>query len=265
MAWVLALLCYIPLWNRIIPDSVQLTKSTFLGDGYGGTFISRMDFLRLQGLWIILSICWVARATILKKKITIRTIGYIIGMIWVSFGLINYNRTLVFFDIFVIYRVAYFLVEIVRTEKRIGIPLIIISIGINCTLYLFHIAFYNQNILISEDEFTAINKIADTTEPNAIIMNTHKNYSPRIMGRGQRDYINPWMADIDIRPQKTRNNWRLGDGAAKCSMIKQVFEVYNRPIYIRIGERQPIENFSGATCVKAVSQWKTWGMYKFIY
>jgi len=112
-------------------------------------------------------------------------------MIWVSFGLINYNRTLVFFDIFVIYRVAYFLVEIVRTEKRIGIPLIIISIGINCTLYLFHIAFYNQNILISEDEFTAINKIADTTEPNAIIMNTHKNYSPRIMGRGQRDYINP--------------------------------------------------------------------------
>jgi len=62
------------------------------------------------------------------------------------------------------------------------------------------------------------------------------------------------MADIDIRPQKTRNNWRLGDGAAKCSMIKQVFEVYNRPIYIRIGERQPIENFSGATCVKAVSQ-----------
>ncbi|HCY20529.1 TPA: hypothetical protein DIC40_01415 [Patescibacteria group bacterium] len=61
------------------------------------------------------------------------------------------------------------------------------AVGFN---YIVHINI-NAIPLISKEEFSAIKNIKNRTEENAIIINSHKNYTPWIMGWSQRDYINP--------------------------------------------------------------------------
>lgn len=247
IAWTIGLLLYIPLRWRIMGEAVKA-----VGDGTWGDFMTIGMYIKNSWLVIILSLFgfrWKIKELLVSKKKTIDTviIWYIVGIFWILFSLVNYNRTLIFLDIFVIIFAAYFLIQLLQLRSRIGKRAIGVSLlGLSIQYFI-----YVQNHalpLISQEEFSAIENIWNITQANALIMNTHRNYSPWIMGRSQRDYINPGMADMDLWTHLQRNQWRSIDGKWKCDMLQSTYTQLHRPLYIWLWELQFKENISWWDC-----------------
>jgi hypothetical protein len=138
---------------------------------------------------------------------------------------------------------AYFLLKIFQLHSSFWTSLIFIGLlgwSMNYVIYSNNQA----HPLISQEEFTSIKNLKDITEPNALIMNTHRNYSPWIMGRSQRSYINPGMSDMDARTHQQWNQWREGNGQQKCTMLQSTYAPLSRPLYLWMGSQQFVENLS---------------------
>ncbi|MEI6426366.1 MAG: hypothetical protein WCO66_03370 [Candidatus Absconditabacteria bacterium] len=247
LAGILGLVAYLPFWNNIFPEAIKAAQTTFAGTGTGGDFLTRFLYFKYQWLVVLCSLrgFW---KTIRAHKRDVRTIGYIVGGIWLVLGLVNFNRTLVFWDIFVCIMAARGILEILSSfglKSKIGV------LGVFCLItgvgYILHITTTAQP-LISPDEFTAIKTISTLTESNAIIMTTHKNYTPWMMGRSQRDYINPGMADLDTWNHATRIQRWASTNNQKCTMLESSYKHLNRPLYIWQGSQQASENISGENC-----------------
>ena len=258
--WILALLCYIPLRNQIMPEAVKAASSTFAWIGTGWDFITRVQYIRFEWLIILFSIFWFYKK-IKNNSFDLLCIWYIIGIIWVILGIVNFNRTLVFLDIFVVILAWYGLYEIYRKHKLFwlyAIGLIVISTGIN---YIKHIET-NAQWLINSQEFAAIKNIPNITEANAIIMTTHKNYTPWMMWRSERDYINPWMAELDKRDHAKRIQRWANNNIQKCTMLESSYKTLHRPLYIWQWSQQASENISAENCFQLYATWTSRQMRK---
>ena len=256
-----ALLLYIPLWSRIMPEAIKAVWAWTWWD-----FMSIGMYIKYAWLVIILSLLgfgWKIQELFTTKKYTreVIVVWYVIGILWVLFSLVNYNRTLVFLDIFVIIFAAYFLIQLFQLRSWIGRAAIVISLLWLSTQYLVYIQNHALP-LISHEEFTAIKAISTITENNALIMNTHRNYSPWIMWRSQRDYINPGMADMDAWTHQQRNQWRESDGQQKCSMVKSTYAQLQRPLYLRLWALQFKENLSWWDCFLPMTGGTTWTLFR---
>jgi len=237
----LALLIYIPLRDRIMTEAVKA-----VGDGSGGDFITPTMYLKYSWPIILLSLVG-AWWRIRNKFFDVWLVGYSVWILWILFSLVNYNRTLVFLDVFILIFAAYSLFKIVQLRFPIGKYLVgILFLGWSA----YYIVYINDNALplISQEEFISIKNIHKITEPNALVMNTHRNYSPWIMGRSQREYINPGMADSDLWTHQQRNQWRSVDGRQKCDILRTTYAKLSRPLYIRLWSQQFVENLSWWYC-----------------
>ena len=166
------------------------------------------------------------------------------GIVWIVLSLINYNRTLVFLDVFVVIFAAYFIVGLFAHRLHIW-KYLAFALLLGWSGYYMMYVQGRSRALIPQEEFFSIQNIAKITEPNALIMNTHREYSPWIMGRSERDYINPGMADMDLWTHQQWNQWRSVDGVQKCTMHQMTYAPLARPLYIWLGSMQFIENLSG--------------------
>ncbi len=259
-----ALLLYIPLRSRIMTEAVKAIWESTWWD-----FMTIGMYIKYSRLVIILSLFgfWRRMKEIFgtkKNGIDVTVFWYILGILWIFFSLVNYNRTLVFLDIFVIIFAAYFLIQLFQLHSRIGIAAIGISLLGLSTQYLLYIQDHAFP-LISHEEFDSIKNIGNITEPNALIMNTHRNYSPWIMGRSQRAYINPGMSDRDLWTHQQRNQWRAVDGNQKCTMLQSTYAKLNRPLYLRLWELQFKENLWWWNCFQLITGGNTWTLLKIMF
>ncbi len=257
IAGAVALLLYIPLRGRIMGEAVKA-----VGEGGGGDFITPLTYIKYSWPIIVLSLCGLG-LRIKERKWDVWMLWYGIGILWIALSLVNYNRTLVFLDVFVVVFAAYFLFTIFQSRSSIWKYA---SFVLLLWWSIHYIVYVNNRAhpLISQEEFSSIQSLATRTEPNAIIMTTHRNYSPRIIGRAQRTYINPGMSDSDAWTHEQRNQWRAGDGKLKCDMLNATYAKLARPLYIRLGSQQFVENLSGWTCFSLIKNGDTWILYKVV-
>jgi len=248
-AAVISLIFYIPLRSKLITDGFPALISTFGGKGYGGIFFSKVEYLKVAAIPLVLSLIGIVLAAI-KKSFRPSRIARCIGLLWVVLGLVNYQRTLVFFDLFVVIRAAYALVELIKKIKRIGVT---VSVLILIGLWFYYTDYISKHEkqLISLEEFESIRSFQATSE-DSIVMNTHKNYTPRIMWYSHRDRISPGRSDTDARTFDQRMQRREGNGKTKCDMLQSTYSDLQRPIYLRIGEHQYTENLAGGRCFERV-------------
>ncbi len=201
VAGICAFLLYIPLRSRVMPEAIKAIENTLWGDSSWWDFMNIMMYLKLQWPIIILSLfgLW---TKIKEKKLDGWILWCIVVVIRILFSLVNFNRTILFLDIFVIVFAARALIEIIRISKRIWLQYIwILFACIFCVWNSIHYLWYvaDRNIpLISKEEFSSIKYLDMLIEKNTIVMNTHRNYTPWIMWRSQRAYINPDMSDMDM-------------------------------------------------------------------
>ena len=256
-AGVLALLCYIPLRGRIMTEAVKA-----VWEGTGGDFMSIWTYLSHTWPILILSILgFVWR--IKDKKIDVWTVGYILGIIRIGLSLVNYNRTLVFFDVFVVIFAGYFLCKLYQDQSIISKISVYTLLAWWCIYYIWYLNSAAKP-LINKEEFASIQNLSNITEKNAIIISTHRNYTPRIMWRSQRDYINPGMADLDKRTHNQRNQRWMNDGNFKCTLLKNTYTNLARPLYLWMWQNQFPENLSWWNCFQMINSWSTRTLYKII-
>lgn len=250
-----ALLIYIPLRGRIMTEAVKA-----VGDGSGWDFITPILYLKYSRPIIILSILGAWRR-IKLKKFDVWLVWYGVWIVWILLSLVNYNRTLVFLDAFVVIFAAYFLFKVFQLRSGLWTSLIFIGLLGWSTYYIVYV---NDHAipLISQEEFISIKNLSKITQPNALVMNTHRNYTPWIMGRSQRDYINPGMSDMDLWTHQQRNQRRSVDGKQKCEMLKATYAKLSRPLYIRLWSQQFRENLSWWYCFLPVTGGTTWIVFK---
>lgn len=255
LAGIVALLIYIPLRNVIMTEAVKA-----VGDGSGWDFIAPRWYITYARPIILISLLGLGWR-IKEKKFDTQMIWYGVGIIWIALSLVNYNRTLVFLDVFVVIFAAYFLRKICESRSSINIAGVSFFLIVMSGQYLSYI-YTAAKPLISQEEFAAIQDISMITEPNALIMNSHRNYSPWIMGWSQRDYINPGMSDRDAWTHAQRNQRRMVDGQQKCKMLKATYISLARPVYLWIWSQQFVENFSWWRCFVPMRSGATWTLYK---
>lgn len=262
VAGIFGLIVYIPIWNQIMPEAIK-AAGTVVASKTDWDFLTRVLYLRFERLILLFSGVWIIwRRT--KKKFNMLDIGYLIWVIWLVLGIVNYNRTIVFFDLFVVMMAAYGLWNIYLRNKKFWLfllGLVALTTGIN---YLLHVTT-NADPLISYEEFSSIKNLAFKTEPNAIIINSHKNYTPWIMGWSQRDYINPGMADLDKRNHDERIKRWENDWAYKCQILENSYKKLNRPIYLWLGEQQMKENITNGNCFSLYQQGNSWQLWKITF
>jgi hypothetical protein len=265
LAGVIWLAMYIPIWHQIMSEAIKATW-TVISSQTEGDFLSRFLYIRVAWLIVLLSIfglIWKWK----KKQFDEFNIWYIVWVFWLLLSVVNYNRAIVFFDIFVVILAAYGIWNLYKhiTDKweikKFWIfifAIIALAVGFN---YIVHINT-NASPLISQEEFDSIKNIGNITEENAIIINSHRNYTPWIMWRSQRNYINPGMAALDKRNHAERIKRWENDGNYKCEMLKKSYKNLNRPLYLWLWEQQIPENMSNGKCFSLYQQENSWILWK---
>ncbi|AHB41867.1 hypothetical protein P148_SR1C00001G1089 [candidate division SR1 bacterium RAAC1_SR1_1] len=268
LAGVIGLAMYIPIWHQIMSEAIKAT-GTIVASQTGGDFIMIAEYIKIQRFVLLFSLVGFFYK-IIRKRFGIIDIGYIIGAIRLVLRMVNFNRAIVFFDIFVVILAAYGIWNLYKFVcekweiKKFGIfifAIIGLAVGFN---YIVHINI-NAIPLISKEEFSAIKNIKNRTEENAIIINSHKNYTPWIMGWSQRDYINPGMAELDKRNHTEWIKRRENDGSYKCEMLEKSYKNLNRPLYIWLGEQQMSENIANGKCFSLYQQGNSWQLWKILF
>jgi len=267
IGWASSLVVYIPLWDKLIVSGVPELTGTVGGEWFSGDFMSRLTYLKYASVSIFFAFVWLYFW--FKKKLkSLYFVWLFLATTWVVFGMFNFNRTLVFLDLFVIIFSALWIFGLAFPSAKLNEMkwkichkcktnntnlcsiwkwfMIIILLA----LWVFYVWYINNHRepLISETEYEWIHNLSKSTETNAIVMTTHRNYTPRIMGYSQRDRISPGLSDINKRDFDARLEWWEWDGAVKCSMLKRDYTELNRPIYLRLGEIQFHENIENGLC-----------------
>jgi len=252
-AGILSLLFYFPLREKLVIEWITPVLSTFWWSWMWWIFMEKITYLKLAIIPIILSIIQ-AVLKFKSGKFDIAFVGWLVSIIWVLFSLVNYKRHLIFLDVFVIIMATEFLVTQIKRHK-LWWSVIILSWLVWASVWYWTYVFSHNIPLISQEEFTAIKSFSEFLPQDAIILTSHRNYTPRIMWYSNKDRISPGWSDLDKWSELQRRQRWTSDWLVKCDMIKQTYKILNRPIYRRIGENQFQENISWWDCISVVDWW----------
>jgi hypothetical protein len=223
----LTLVFYIPNMKGAIVDNIEPIVTANIG---AGTFISLFTYqfsslsylpFALLGFFIFIK----------RKDFNPFFLLFSISGIIVYFKLIFFNRFIIHLDVAMIVLAAIGFYDLIKSNKRMGTAVLSI-------LFLTSLFVMNQNAieakpLISENELNNIEQLS-SVESDAYVMSTSSYYSPWILGYSGRRTIAPGLFDYDRWSHEDwRAFWATGEKEKAVSML----EVYERPIYIYIGER----------------------------
>jgi len=167
---------------------------------------------------------------------------FLINGFIVYFRMMFYNRLIIQLDIAAIILASVGLLHgiiIPLSKKRIGLliaVLLLISGGITASNFASE-----MKPLINETQLASIQKIPELTEEEAYIMATTSYYSPWIVGYSGRKTIAPGLFDHDKWNEKEWNTfWR----ARNLNEIKDLLDMYEKPLYIFIGKHPTAQSSS---------------------
>lgn len=254
VAWLLAIWIYYPILQYQLLDLIKPLTTVVMSEWKSGTFFSREEFWYTSIWFIVLALWWiyilVSKMIEEWKKLSFVDFGFLVWFIWTSLGLFFYNRFYIFFDIFLIIFASYFLYFWYERNKKVFIILTSIFF-IFQSLFYFNYIKNNSNALISQKEFDKIKDFSKLVEDDAVIMVTHKNYSPWLIGYTRKKVIAPWLFDWNKwNMEKWIVWWSKSDGKEKCAMLKDYTEYKN--LYLFLWEMQPRENLRDGSCFQEI-------------
>lgn len=254
IAWLLALWIYFPILQYQLLDLIKPLATTIMTEWKSWTFFTREEFWDVSIFFIILALGWiyilVNKMILERKKLQLIDFWFIVGLLWTTLGLFFYNRFLIFFDIFLIVFASYFLYFWYEKNKKVFVVFTSLFFLAQGSMY-FHYVKNNAHPLISQKEFDKIQEISTLVEDDAVIMVTHKNYSPWLIGYTRKKVIAPGLFDWNTWSLETWIEWwSKSDWAKKCEMLKSYSEYKN--LYLWIWERQPRENLTNGNCFKTI-------------
>ncbi len=252
-AGILAFGFYISVLEPQILQLLQPLVTTVWSD-QSGTFFSSSEFGK-SSIFIIAGSFWGLYVLMQsffekKQKPELWFFGFIIGALWTSLWLFFYNRFYIFFDLFMILLVWVFFGFLFENYKKIFIFTTTLFFSLQGYTYYQYIS-NNSHALISQIEFDKIQEIPTLVEEDAVIMVTHKNYSPWLQGYTRKPIIAPWLFNENRWNNENWNTWWKSSGPEKCEMIQQTYaDIEN--LYVWIGKRQPTENIQNAFCFQVI-------------
>ena len=168
-----------------------------------------------------------------KKEFNLITIYTILSLIIVYFQFFFYNRFIIMLDIGLIITAAIGFSLLIQNYKKVGIIITIIlflSAGILATKEAI-----NAKPLINESELEAIQYLQNT-EIGSYVMSTSSIYSPWLIGYAYRKTIAPGLFDEN---KHNEQEWNVFWNTNSIEEMKQFLNVYNKPLYIFVGQQQP--------------------------
>lgn len=229
IAWSAALIVYLPLFDRLILPFFKPLVTTFGGEGQTGDFIEKTQMAQ-YAIITLLGSCLGLRYMLRNRIEKSRLIGFGIGLLRTTLGLLNYKRVFGFFDIFAIILTAYGLRQLILHHKKLWRIITWVALTAQSSFYLFHV--WSQSYpLITSSQFESVKQIPSITASGATIMITDSAYTPRFLGYTSRAVIAPGMSDLNHRNYEQRITRRQSSPDQKCKLI----EIYQKhqPLYLR--------------------------------
>jgi len=238
---ILLFTLYLPRFKETILQPLEGVFGSILEPGMigSGTFFSlfKYQYTSLSYLpFALLGFLYLA----IKKRLNPLFLWFLINGFIVYFKIMFYNRFIIQLDIVAI------ILASVGLMYGIVIPLSKKGIGLFITLLLLvssGIITYNSAVdmkpLLTSTELASIQKISKLTEEDAYVMATSSYYSPWILGYSGRKTIAPGLFDYDKWDEE---GWRRFWNADSLEEIKDLLDMYEKPLYIYIGWRSSIIN-----------------------
>ncbi len=195
-----------------------------------GAFIDFFNYQFLILPYLVLTIIGFIYLT-KKQKFGVLFFWTVIVFIIVYFKLIFFNRFIIHLDLAFIILAAVASYELIKTKKMVAlvcISLLLLASGIN-----LHNEVKNTRYLISDYELKIIESLNDITPENSYIMSTDAYYSSWLLGYSNRKTIAPGMFDYD---KWNKSEWHY---FWKTDYADEMLKVYDKPLYIYIGQSQP--------------------------
>jgi len=265
---ILLFTLYLPRFNETMLKPLEGVFGSILEPGIigPGTFFSLFEyqFASLSYLpFALLGFFYLA----IRKRFNPIFLWFLINGFIVYFKIMFYNRFVIQLDIVVIILASAGLlygIIIPLSKKRIGLLitlLLLVSSGIvtyNSTL--------DMKPLLTSTQLASIQKIPQLTEEDAYVMATTSYYSPWILGYSGRKTIAPGLFDYDKWKEK---DWRRFWLAKSLDEIKDLLDMYEKPLYIFIGKHVSsnfikLEKFENSSSFQKVLNDEGGILYKYV-
>lgn len=260
IAIVIGLPLYFYNYQESLLAMLSPVSNAFGIEGTSGTFFSLLEYL-YRSIWFWPFAIFGLVSSVKKKKFSYIESGFVFGLFWVIFHMFFYNRMIIQLDVFLILMSAIGMLRILTEVKKPNFKPLVSVVIIYFVINGWWAVSYAKDLkpLIKSSEFDFIQTIPDITEENAIVVSTHKNYSPWLIGYSSRDILAPGLFDLDIWEKEMWVEFWNGDGVVKSEMLKD-YSYLNSPLYIYEGIRQPHYSFENSDCFEYIKN----DQYNFI-
>ncbi len=170
-----------------------------------------------------------------KKQFNMIFLWTAICGIIVYFQFFFFNRFIIHLDIGLIILSAIGFGILIENKKKLGIGILI--------LMLFSAGFvtFNKSMNtepgITEEQLYLIQQLKNTEE-NSSIMAISSEYSPFVLGYSGRKTIAPGLFDENKwTKEEWQEFWHLGNGTDRKERTKELMEIYQKPIYLFVGDK----------------------------
>jgi hypothetical protein len=266
LIWILWLVIWLPLYGtlfqRLLLDFFHPLVTTVWGTGIQGNFFSRSEF-RWFVMLLIVPTWYGVYMKIKNKEYDVMFSWLIVWIIWVSLWLLNANRMELFLDVYIILITGYALHYIFKSNKKRLIGLVYIWMILQMIYYYGYVS-QNNMTWISPGEFQSIITLKDIVPTSGIVIWTDSFISPWIAGYADRDWITPWLSDINQMTHKEWDSRRPASGEQKCKMFERYMSL-DRPLYMRESKLFREENVAWWKCFNLIRTDEYHNLYKIIF
>lgn len=216
---VIGLILYGPLLQKLVLEFITPLLTTYGAQGYQGVFFSLNEFIWFEFVLLVASIGG-SRYMISKKNFDRIWCGFLVGAIWTFSGLLNFKRTMIFFDIFLVLVAAIGLWRL-WNWKKIWAQVVICLVFAIQIIFLVWFTTDEPSILISPELFASIKALPEVVPENGVVFIANSIFTPRVVWYSQRNWIAPGLSDLNKRNYDWWMLWWQADGKKKCELMKE--------------------------------------------
>lgn len=169
-----------------------------------------------------------------KKNIAF-SLAALVTTLVVLLQLFFHNRFIIYLAVFVLIYAALGFIVLLENNKTYGLVVLWSVLALSVALLVMHA--YESKPLVSEQELADIERL-NAIEANATVMSTDRYYSSWLKGYVDRPVIAPGLFDEN---KMNKDEWiKFWNAESR----EQYLDLYAKPVYIFVGQRQPQYNFS---------------------
>lgn len=190
-----------------------------------------------------------------KRKFNMLFFLAVVTAIIVYFKFFFFNRFIIHLDIALLILASLGFCILIKNKKKFGIAIVVLLLFSSCVV-VFNEA-RKTNPLVSEQELEVIMSMQNLD--SEYVMCTSSYYSPWLQGYSGKKVIAPGLFDYD---NHSKAEWFDFWTTQELGEIKQFLDIYPKPLYIFIGEKQK-DNLDSYECFENIYKQGDSKIYKF--